>query len=184
LPPKTRTDSGGVSAVYEAKVRAELKQADKLAPGSDVVASTGPLFAELVLLKGLPGPAEASGGPALSGADGEAARKALEALALASEPFAALTRPEPQVAPRERSARVRRIVEAVDPTVVLALDAEAAEDLGAAFGVGRLAYGRAVGACGRTLLAVDGLEASLADPVRKRRVWRQMRPLADRRALI
>ena len=53
-----------------ADVRANgLGAADALAPGSDIVASGGGLLAQVALVKGLPGPAEAAGGAALSGVD-------------------------------------------------------------------------------------------------------------------
>jgi hypothetical protein len=60
--------------------------------------------------------------------------------------------------------------------LAVALDAHAAEDLGLAFGV-KMAFGEPVMQQGRTLLAVDGLEASLDDPARKACVWRQFKAL-------
>jgi hypothetical protein len=162
-------------SLYEAKARQELRQADSLAPGADIVASTGELLCQVALVKGLPGPAEAGGGAALSGPDGAAADAAI--LALGYDPQAAfrlLSRPEPTLASAQRVARLRYALEAVDPTVVLALDADAAADVCEAFGLKRLPFGRAAKAEGRTFVAVDGLEASLADAGRKRRVWRQM----------
>lgn len=165
--------------LFLAKVRAELEAAEALAPGSDAVAWRGDLLARVVAVKGLPGPAEVAGGDACSGADGEALAKALEALAHdPASVFCTLSRPEPGIELERRSDRLRAQIEAVDPSLVLALDAEAAEDLAAAFGVAPLRFGRETRVLGRRLVAVDGLEASLTDPARKRRVWSQLKAAA------
>jgi len=55
------------------------------------------------------------------------------------------------------------------------LDGEAAADVSAAFGIDQPAWGRGVVVLGRRIVAVDGLEASLTDPARKRRVWEQLK---------
>jgi hypothetical protein len=163
-----------VLALFTARATAELAIADTLAPGSDAVAPAGALLADVVAVKGLAGPAEATGGPALSGADGEAVSKALAALGWeAGSVFATLSRPEPGIPAEKRADRLRQQIEAVDPALVLALDAEAAEDLAGAFGVATPRFGDAVRVLGRKIVAVDGMEASLSDPARKRRVWRQ-----------
>lgn len=160
---------------FEERALAELAQADAGAPGSDCVRSKGALLAEVMLVKGLPGPAESSGGAALSGADGEAADKALEALGWdPADAFRTLSRPEPEVTPELRAARLRLQIEAVDPMLVLALDAEAAADVADAFGIASPKLGTAIHAGGRTIVAVDGLEASLSQPSRKKRVWREL----------
>jgi len=165
-------------ALYEAKARTELALADSLAAGSDVVASSGALLAQVALVKGLPGPAEAAGGAALSGADGAAADAALTTLGYEpSAAFRILSRPEPTLESSARVTRLRYALEAVDPAIVIALDAEAAEDVRVAFDLSRLPFGRPVKSGGRTILAVDGLEASLVDQARKRRVWRQMQAI-------
>lgn len=162
--------------LHRAKVAAELAAADAVAPGSDSVPWRGELLADVVVVKGLPGPAEAAGGAAMSGADGEAASRALEALgydpALA---FFTLSRPEPGLDDEARARRVRLQVEAVDPAAVIAVDAEAAEDLAAAFELSKLRFGAAERVAGRLLVAADGLEASLADERRKQLVWRQLK---------
>ena len=164
-----------VRALFEARARTELAAADALAPGSDVVAWSGALLAEIALVKGLPGPAEASGGAALSGADGEAARKALTALGWADDAiFCTLSRPEPGLPAEQRGDRLRLQLEAVDPALVLALDAEAAADLAEAFGIAQPAFGAEVRVLGRRIVAVDGLEASLGESARKKRVWSQL----------
>ena len=164
-----------VRALFETRARAELAAADTLAPGSDAVAWAGALFAEVAAVKGLAGPAEASGGEALAGADGEAAAKALEALGWeAGAVCRTLARPEPGIPAEQRAARLRRQLEAVDPKLIVALDVEAAEDVAAAFGVAKPAFGAEMRVLGRRFVAVDGLEASLSDPARKKRVWRQL----------
>ncbi len=167
--------------LYRAKALAELAAADRLAPGSDAVRSGGDPFAEVFLVKGEPGPAEVSGGAALSGPDGEAARKALGALGFDPDSiFASVARPGAGIEPALLRERLVMQVEAVDPWVVLALDVVAAAEVSAAFNLGGLAFGRPVFAGGRQFVAVDGLEASLADPGAKRRVWQQLQVLEMR----
>lgn len=167
--------------IYAEKALAELAAADRVAPGSDCVHWSGALFAEVVLVKGEPGPAEVSGGYALSGPDGAAARKALEALGFDPESvFATVARPEAGMDIALLRERLVMQIEAVDPTVVVALDATAAVEVATAFSLGTLAYGTRVYAGGRTFVAVDGLEASLADERAKRRVWRQMQAIEVR----
>jgi hypothetical protein len=165
-----------ICALHNARARAELAAADALAPGSDAVAWRGALLAQVVVVKGLPGPAEASGGAAVSGADGEAAIKALVALGYAEEMlFFTLSQPVTGGDSRRRGARVRAQIEAVDPVLILALDGAAAADIADAFGIDQPAFGREVRLLGRRLVTVDGLEASLAEPGRKRRVWDQLK---------
>jgi hypothetical protein len=164
-----------VRAWFEARAQTELSAADSLAPGSDVVASRGALLAQVLVVKGLAGPAEASGGAALSGADGVAVVKALEALGWsAGDIFFALSRPEPGISAERRADRLRLLLEAVDPKLVVALDSEACMDVAAAIGIARVPLGECVRALGRRVVAVDGFEASLADPARKKRVWSQL----------
>ncbi len=173
---------GELAAHYEAKVRAELGTADRTAPGSDAIPWSGDPFAVVALIKGDPGPAEVAGGTALSGPDGEAARKALAALGFdPSAIFATVARPETGIDSELLVKRLRLQIEAVDPQWVVALDAVAAGLLGDAYGLDGLGFGRPVDAKGRTLLALDGLEASLADDQAKERVWRQFRALVPRR---
>ena len=163
-------------ALHEARVRAELAAADRLLPGSDSVSSAGAHLATIVVVKGLPGPAEASGKPAMSGADGEAARKALGALGW--EPDAAfftLSRPGSSTDASRRATRLRFQIEAVDPEFVLAVDTDAAADVAEALGLERLPLGTVVRSDGRRVLACDGLEASLSDGARKQLVWSQLK---------
>jgi hypothetical protein len=128
------------------------------------------------VVKGSPGPAEASGGAAFSGVDGEAAVKALTALGYSEDDlYFTLSRPETGIDSSRLIARLRAQIEAVDPALVLAVDTAAADDVAAAFGVARPSWGREVQALGRRIVAVDGLEASLTDRARKRRVWEQLK---------
>ncbi len=173
------TDPTGAEAIrraHEARAMAELALAERAAPGSDAVASSGAVVAEVALVKGLPGPAESAGGVALSGPDGEAADAALAALGWdPAQVFRTLSRPEPGIAAEKRVRRLRQQLEAVDPVVVIALDAEAAADLAEAFALDGLKPGAPVTRLGRTLVALSGLESSLGDPTAKRRVWRELK---------
>lgn len=163
-------------ALHEGRVRAELAAADALAPGSDAVSVRGALLADVAVVKGLAGPAEATGDPALSGADGEALGLALTALGhpLAGV-FYTLSRPEPGIDSARRAERLRLQLDAVDPALVIALDAEAAADIAEAFGTAPFVAGQVVRVLGRRMVALDGFEASLGDAKRKRRVWEQLK---------
>ncbi len=162
--------------LFEARAVAELGAADLLCPGSDSIAPRGDILGEVLLLKGLPGPAEAAGGSALSGPDGEAADKAIEALGFrADAAFRALSRPVSATESERFARRVRLMVEAVDPRVVIALDAEAAEDLACAFQLVGFEPGMPAVVGGRQFVAVSGFEASLGDPARKKRAWSEFR---------
>ena len=164
-----------LAALMDRRARAELAAADSLAPGSDVVAWRGALLAQVAVVKGSPGPSEASGGSAMSGLDGEAVLKALEVLGYdGSTVFFTLSRPVPGLAAEPRARRLRLQLEAVDPGLILAVDGEAAADVAGAFGIAAPGFGKMVRVLGRRAIAVDGLEASLSEPARKRRVWRQL----------
>ena len=164
-------------ALHEARARAELAVADALAPGSDAVAPRGALLAEVAAVKGLPGPAEATGGAAMSGADGVALLKALEALGYGADTvFFTLSRPEPGMDRERASDRLRLQLESVDPRVIVALDAEAAADLAEAFGCAQPVPGQPpLRVLGRRIVAVSGFEAALADPNAKQRVWAELK---------
>jgi uracil-DNA glycosylase len=171
-----QANAAELCVLHETRARAELLAADALAPGSDAVAWRGAILAEVAVVKGLPGPAEVSGGAALSGADGDAATKALGALGYAEDVvYFTLSRPGSGIDPERMAARLRAQIEAVDPLLILAVDDEAASDVAAAFGIEKPAYGRAERVLGRRFVAVGGLEASLTDPARKRRVWEQLK---------
>lgn len=164
---------------FEAKVRAELAAADALVEGAGAVLAQGGPFAAVALVKGEPGDADLAAGCALAGPDGDAARKAVAALGYAGPIFATVSRPAPGAAPEAVARRLRLQVEAVEAAIVIALDAAAAADVSAAFGVEELAPGVPVTVPGRTLLAVDDMAASLGDEARKRAVWAQFRSLTD-----
>lgn len=170
-----------LTQAYEARLEAELARADAELAGSDSVKASGRASASLILVKGEPGPAEIGGGVALSGADGEAAAKALEALGRDPEDYyAVLSRPVAGATDERVTRRLRRIVEACDPLWIVAVDPEAASDVARALGEERApAPGDVVSMLGRSVLALEGLEASLSDDALKRRVWAQMKVLED-----
>lgn len=177
IPEAAKEQAGKIERAYVAKAQAELRAADLVAPGSDCVPWGGSPIAELALVKGLPGPAEAAGGAALSGPDGDAALKAAERLGYRPDAvFFTLSRSQPSLGRAERGERLRLQLEAVGATTVVALDREAAVDLAEAFTCDELPLGKEVRSLGRRLIAVDGLEASLTDAVRKRVVWAQLQP--------
>jgi len=175
-PTDTDSDVARYERLCREKAEAELAAADGLVPGSDRVRSVGDALAEIVLVKGSPGPEDRTAGRVLAGPDGEAAAKALDALGLPAERYAVCSRP----GRGSRSAGIGRlalVIESVDPALVIALDTEAAADVAKALGEARLVAGRPTRIRGRTVLAIDGLEASLGDERLKRRVWRQLRTL-------
>jgi hypothetical protein len=174
-PAETADD---VRRVFAAKVLAEVAAADALAPGSDAVPNRGNPLARVLVLKGLPGPAEASGGEAVCGADGDAIAKGLVALGYSEDDaFFALTRPEPAASLEQRIERVAALVEAVDPLVAVALDTDAADDLSAAIGE-KVTAAAAREVAGRRFVVVDGMEASLGNDDRKKKVWQQLKAAA------
>ena len=168
-----------IRSLHHARARAELAAADALCPGSDAVAWRGALLAEVAVIKGLPGPAEAAGGPAVSGADGQAAESSLAKLGYEPDTaFFTLSRPIPGASAEKRVARLRAQIEAVDPVTVLALDGEAAADVARAFAIEAPAFGAVVRVLGRRFVACDGLEASLGQSDRKPVVWSQIKAAA------
>lgn len=161
----------GLKALYEAKARAELAQADGFYPGSDAVASSGDPLAAVVLIVGSPGAEELAAHRALAGPVGEAARKAIAALGFdPGSTFAVCSRPGSGDT-RARADRLELAIEAVDPVLVLALDPIGAEDLAGALRCGPLVPGRPVTVRGRTVGAVGDLASSLRDDSAKRPVW-------------
>lgn len=169
--------------LFQRKVEAELARANSLVRGASDNAIAGERFPCVAFVKGIPGPAELSGAPVMSGPDGEAAAKAIERLGFdPGSTFAVFCRPTSDATDNDVASRLRQVLEAVDPVTIIATDDEARDDLGRAFGVD-LAFGRPIELHGRVALAVDGLEASLVDDSRKRRVWRQMKELDPRHAL-
>jgi hypothetical protein len=174
-----KDDAARLARLYASKVKAELKRADEALGVPVRIDGAGEMLASVVLVKGVADAAERAGRRALTGADGEAAGKALQALGFdEGDAWAVVSRPAE--APAEaRARRLELIVEAVDPRLVVALDDEAAEDLAAAFGLRALPLGQPVVARGRTLGAVGGLAASLGDPAAKARVWARFKAVAE-----
>ncbi len=165
--------------LFVAKITAELAEADRLVPGADTVRWGGDPLASVVAVKGRPGPAEASGGAVLSGADGGALRRALEALGwVPPRAFATLARPVDRSGGDEELRRLRLQIEAVDPRVVIALDGVAAQDLARAFGLGALPPGAVAVAGGRRFVALDDFEAALSSERAKRRAWLHLKSAA------
>lgn len=168
-------DAARLDAMVSDKAAAEVAAAEALAPGG--VAGDGPTPADVLLLKGSPSEADLAAGKAMAGVDGEASAKALAAMGWEGAAYRACTRPD-GTWDAPRVARLRLLVEAIDPDLVLALDTDAARDLAEALGTPPLGFGRPMHVGGRSLLAVDGFEASLSDQRRKRRVWSQMKKAA------
>jgi len=165
-----------MGAAFAHKSRIELTSAERLAPLCGQVPSRGPLDAQTVVFKGQLGPTESSGGSAVGGSDGAAVEAALERLGWDRDRvFFAVAPVCADQLPDERAARITGIIEAVDPELVVTLDADAAAEVGVALGVPKPHFGRSSEVRGRSFVAVDGLEASLADETRKRRVWTQFK---------
>lgn len=168
-------------SLHQARAAAELAASNAMIPGADAVAPRGNVFAQVVVVKGLPGPAEATGRAALSGPDGEAALKALAALGWDQDGvFFTLSRPVTGSQGATVAQRLRLQIESVDPELVVAVDAEAAVDVAAALGTQPLTFGEIMLVDGRRVVACDGLEASLTDPRRKQRVWSQLKQAVPR----
>lgn len=172
--PHPAVEAERLRARYEARACAELADADALL--GRAVAWSGSPVADVVVVKGYPGPTERDGGVALSGPDGSAVDAALQRLGWGSgDVFRTLSRTCGEDDAASVAARLRLQVEAVDPRLVIALDADAASDLERAFDAPRLRFGVEATVMGRRFLALDGLEASLSDERRKRVVWEQMK---------
>jgi len=165
-----------LDALFRAKARAEIAMAEAVAGDDNAVRGQGDELADVLLVKGEPGPGDLDAGRALAGADGEAAGKALDALGMPRARFAFCTRtmdlPEPA-----RLERTRLMVEAVDPRIIIAVDPLAAEDVLNAYGCEPVSAGTLTRVRGRAFVALEGLEASLSDEALKRRVWRQLKVL-------
>jgi hypothetical protein len=167
----------GLRTAYEAKARAELGDADAVvgaAPGSWEGELVGARVAFLAAHPAVPGD-----GGVLATRVKQAAAKAADALGAGDGIFVIATRPVPVCGADDRARRLRFALEAVDPPAVIALDAESAEDLAAAFGIDALRAGTPVRAFGRALGFVGDFEASLDDPAAKARAWSAMKATAS-----
>jgi uracil-DNA glycosylase len=171
-------ESAAIERLFAAKARAELATADRMLGAKVGVAGSGDPLGRVLLVKGTPGAADLAAGSAIAGPDGEAADKALAALGRdPASAWRACSRPVPSEADTI-ARRLETIVEAVDPGLVIALDAEAAADLAAALRTTPLRAGEPVVVRGRRVGAVSGLEGSLGDAAAKARVWRELRAVA------
>ena len=169
------TDAEGLLALYELKSRAELADADAVV-GAGPGAWRGAAIASVALVVGPPG--DASGSP-LGGEAGEAVAKALAALGFAAgSEFVIATRPSRDADGEAFARRLRLALEAVDPTLVLALDAAGAGDLRGAYGLTDMPVGEPIRVMGRTLGYVGDFVASLSDVSTKARVWSAMKAIA------
>ncbi|MDO8963438.1 MAG: hypothetical protein Q7W30_02985 [Coriobacteriia bacterium] len=156
-----------LQALHDAKLRAELAAADALLPGGDPDALAGDPRSRAVLV------AQARSAGAF-----EAATKALAALGFdESTPFSVVTR-SVDAAPGLRALRLAAVIEAVDPVLVVAIDAGGAEDLESAYGLSGLRPGEPVRVRGRVAGSVGDLGVSLADDAAKRRAWGAFKALA------
>lgn len=166
------SEAAALRALYEAKARAELSDADEAAdvgPGG----WRGDVMAAVALVVGAP---DVATGELLPEAAGEAIAKALAALGFeAGSEFVIASRPSSTLGDEQVARRLRLSIEAVDPPLVLALDAVAAKDLVAAFGLTDLPLGAPASAFGRTLGYVGEFAASLGDDRAKARAWGAMK---------
>jgi hypothetical protein len=136
------------------------------------VLTTGSAPADVFIAKGTASPLDLSRAEALAGEDGVAVRKALAALGWDTSLFGlCVSAGETALEP----ASLALAIEAVDPDLVIAVDETAALSVAAALGADPLVFGTPRQIQGRSVLAVDGLEDSLADDARKRRVWQQLK---------
>lgn len=165
-----------IDALYRDKARAEIAAAEDGAPAAGNVRGQGDVLAEVLLVKGVPGPHERRSKRALSGEGGAAIGKALDALGLPKARFAFVTQ-----SPGSRRAslqRIRLLTEAIDPRFVVLLDPAAAHDFAEAFGIPPAAAGELVTVGGRAVVSTDDFAASLANESDKLRVWRQLKALS------
>jgi len=169
------SDAGELQTLYEAKARAELGDADAIA-GARPGAWTGEVMAAVALVVGEPG--DPTGTP-LRGVASEAVAKALTALGfLEGSAFVISSRPRDEAGDEALVGRLRLALEAVDPTLVMALDAQGARDLSAAYDLPELSAGRPVGSLGRTFGYAGEFVASLGDDSAKAPVWGAMKAIA------
>ncbi len=174
-----------LEGIYAAKIHADLIEAEQILGLTGDGCFVGSMFAQVMLVKGIPGPAESTGGKPFSGVDGEAVHKALTALGFdPANSFKTLARPSGNAHPDDAVAsRLRLQIEAVDPFWIFALDRTAATDVALALGIDVPGFGRPVHIRDRVVLAVDGFEEALGDESRKRVIWGQLRKVTESQAL-
>lgn len=174
----TTAEAARIDALCREKARVEIAEAEAVAKATGGVRGQGDVLPEVLLLKGEPGEADRKSRKALAGEDGVAIGKALDALGLPKERYAFCTASTGRRADRAR--RVRLLVEALDPRVVVLLDPVAAADFAQAFGAEAPRAGEPVETAGRLVVALDDFAGSLADEDAKRRVWNQLKPLSEK----
>ena len=122
----------------------------------------GNALGNLLVVKGIPGPAEDAGGEAFSGADGAALEKAFQALGYGEDAWlGVLIRPQGQEA--LDTGDLAKIGLAMTPQALIACDKEAAALCRAAHLDGFQGP--------RIFVELEGFEASLADDAAKKREW-------------
>lgn len=178
-PRDTSEEARRIDGLYRAKARAEIAAAESVARASGGVHGQGDVLAEVLLVKGKPGPDDMRTKRALSGEDGAAIGKALDALGLPKARYAFCTSSAGSKAGARE--RVRLLTEAIDPHYVVLLDPVAAAEFAEAFGAPTVSPGVVRQVAGRLVVATDDFEGSLADEAAKRRVWSQLRALAPKR---
>lgn len=172
MPASPPDNAARLDALYRAKARAEVAEAEKAARPVGGVRGRGDVLADVLLIKGAPGPEDLKAKRALAGEDGPAIGKALDALGLPKARYALCA-----AADGDAAARVRLLTEAIDPRTVVLLDPQAADVFAAAFGIQAPSPGVLTRVLGRAVVACEGFEASLGDEAAKRRVWRQLQAL-------
>ena len=147
----------------------------------------GNVGSEVVLLKGVAGPAEREGRPLLSGADGEALKAALRALGFAPECFLGVACWDSAgylVSPD----LLRRAMAVLDPACLIVCDEQAASLVREAYAAelaalddldsAMLLPGALAHVCGMEVLALAGFEAALSDQREKKVMWARLKRIS------
>lgn len=172
---------GQVRRACGAKTREELASLE----GRGAVMA-GNAYADLLVVKGEPGPAELAGGAPLSGPDGKALRAAFTALGYAPEDWSCLMAVSSDGSPLPAALLLEALAVLGPMTVVLADEAAAAlardalaSDLVelASLEQAMLAPGYVVQVRGLRVMNLGGFEASLGDDVQKQLMWARLKQL-------
>jgi hypothetical protein len=185
MPQAARDTHDAVKAAYLAKATAELTALQDA--GLRMAGTAG---APVLLIKGTPTAQEAAGAAAFSGADGEALRKSLAALAYAPDGWSALVAAGPAGEPLAPQL-LRTAIAALDPNTVIATDDAAAAALREAYApelvrapelaAATLVPGVVCHICGMRMLALGNFLGSLENQQEKLVMWQRLqevRPLA------
>ena len=147
----------------------------------------GNAFSQVLVIKGVPGEAETSGAPLLSGADGKALRAAFAKLGYAPEDWCGLACWRADGGMLE-PAQLRLAVTVLDPSTIVACDEVASSFVCAAYAEdllmlgGVLEPGNVAMVAGMRVLGLGGFEAALADMQSKQVMWARLKrlpPLGD-----